>query len=171
MLAWIGHHWLLSGSGVLVLALIVFAPAVAAAIGRWLIGTEVGRYLLLAAIVIASGKYALDARFSAGRAAGLAECAQERSDANTKTGKQVAHAEDANADGTKAARQSASKREAERQERTTRVETYARNAVDHCAADPDLVRELGEGASRFRAAEDRLRGDGRAAGEAAEPAR
>jgi hypothetical protein len=48
-------------------------PAVGAAVARWLLGTEPGRYLLLAAIVLAAGMWAWDARFSAGRASVLAE--------------------------------------------------------------------------------------------------
>jgi hypothetical protein len=40
---------------VVVLALVVFFPEVAALLARWLIGTEPGRYLLLAGIVIGLG--------------------------------------------------------------------------------------------------------------------
>lgn len=158
MLHWIGTHWLLSSAGIGLVALIVFAPAVAAAVGRWLIGTEIGRYLLLAAIVVFAGKYAWDARFSAGRAAGLAACAQERAAANEQTAKQVGKGEDANADATKAARDAAAKRRPEQQARAAKVKGYADSAADACKPSADIVRELREGEGRFRSAEDRLRG-------------
>jgi hypothetical protein len=164
MLHWIGTHWLLSSAGIGLVALIVFAPAVAAAVGRWLIGTEIGRYLLLAAIVVFAGKYAWDARFSAGRAAGLAACQAERAAANEQTAKQVGKGEDANADATKGARDAADARQPIQQARAAKVKGYADSAPDRCAGSPDIVRELREGTDRVRSSENRLRGNGRPEG-------
>lgn len=72
----IGEYWILSGGLVGVVALCVFAPAIAATVARWLLGTELGRYLLLAALVIGAAHWAWEARFSAGYAAAVAEQAR-----------------------------------------------------------------------------------------------
>lgn len=73
ILHFLASHWLLTAASILAVAVCVWLPAVGAAVARWLLGTEPGRYLLLAGVVLVVGLYAWDARFSAGYSAAMAE--------------------------------------------------------------------------------------------------
>lgn len=73
ILVFIGQHWPWAVAVVIFLALCAFVPGFGAIALRWLLGTEVGRYVLVAAVVIVAGVWAWDARFSAGHAAAVAE--------------------------------------------------------------------------------------------------
>ena len=90
-------------------------------------------------------------------AAARADAFEQRAQASEAELRQVTRSEQANADATEAARTSAANRRTEQAARAARVKGYADAAGDVCVPDADLMRELGEGAERIRAAEGGLR--------------
>jgi hypothetical protein len=164
MFAWLLAHWLpLVGVGTAALA--VAFPAVSLPILKFLFGTELGRYLLLAAVAVTTFRYYGDLRYDAGYSAAVAEQARAATRAQQQAVKRDAKSDAATAD----ARQSADTRNAEHNQRAARVEGIAREPRPPVPAvcpgpDPRLTHELQDGGSRLRAAEGRLRSLGAAAG-------
>jgi hypothetical protein len=136
--------------------------AVVALLGGW-------RATLFAVLAVAAcvacflfaGRYrAVDARADAAESRAVA-LAQE-----LEASKAALQREQAASEATEAARTAAEARYTEHMTRADRVEGYARAPrADLCTPDADLVRELGEGQDRIRAAEDRLRSLRRTEGE------
>jgi hypothetical protein len=162
--AWLGAHWGLATACVVVLALVVFFPEVAALLARWLIGTEPGRYLLLAGIVIGLGMYGWNARFSAGRASVLAEqkaaAARARANAAEQALKRDQSAErigdKTQADTAAHIEQGKAVTSAAQGRTDARIK--AQPAVAGCAGpDPGVMRDVQASDARLRAAADRMR--------------
>jgi hypothetical protein len=168
MCAWLLAHWL-PFAGVGITALAFAFPAISIPILRFLVGTEPGRYLLLAAVAVTTFRYYGDLRYDAGHAAAVAEQARA-----TARAQQVAHEQTVKRDGqsdaaTADARSSADTRLTDHNQRAARVEGIAREPRPPVPAvcpgpDPRLTHELRDGGSRLRAAEGRLRSLGTAAG-------
>lgn len=176
LLAFIGAHWLWALVVLAVLVALALVPGLGPAVGRFLLGTELGRWLLLAGVLVLVGTWAWDARFEAGRAA----CASEQATANEGSRADAAEAAQGRDDtaakiGAKAAAETGqrieqgSKASAAAQERIG--ERIASNPpVAGCAGpDPAVMQDVHAADARVQAAADRLRRMGAAAAGAATP--
>lgn len=111
--------------------------------------------------------------FSGWRAAASdsrADAAEARAEGLAKQledARKAVEAADVSAKASQGARDSAAQRQADRDERSARVEGYARDAGNTCVGSADILRELEEGSGDIRRAEDRLRGVGRTKGQEA----
>lgn len=168
MLAWLLAHWLpLAGVGTAALALAF--PAVSLPILKFLVTTERGRYLLLAAVAVTTFRYYGDLRYDAGRSDAMAEQARAADSAKAVAHEQAAKRDTQSDTATATAKQSADTRLTEHNTRAARVEGIAREPRPPVPAvcpgpDPRISGELHDGTDRLRATEDRLRSLGAAKG-------
>jgi hypothetical protein len=167
--AWLSSHWLPAVILLALLFVIVLCPEFVAAALRWLIGTEWGRYLLLATLVVAWFLWLRGHWIAEGRAAVLAEQAatadRARADAATAA---LGRDTSAQVIGDKAQAQTAAHIETGQKATTAAQErTHVRivevPAVGGCAGpDAGVMRDVQASAARVRAAADRMRGIGAA---------
>lgn len=170
----IQHHWLIALVVCAVIAVSVWMPAVGMSILKFLLGTERGRYLLIAGLVIGAGLWGWEARFSAGYAAAVADQARAAARSHVvAVDKAVARDDTAAGIGAKTAAETGqridqgNKASQAAQERIG--ERIAQNpAVDGCAGpDPVVVHDVQAADARVQAAADRMRRMGAAAAGAA----
>ena len=170
----IQHHWLIAVLVAAVIAVAVWFPAIGASILQFLLGTERGRYLLIAALVVGAGMWGWEARFAAGYAAAVADQAREAASSHVVAVEQAVTRDDKAAGiGAKTAAETGqridegNKATAASQERIG--ERIAANpAAGGCAGpDPAVVREVREADARVQAAADHMRRMGAAAAGAA----